>query len=188
MMYFIRSYLLAGLVLHKLVWEAMKRRMPASAPSTQISPKVRILSALKVAILAAILLQALLPDFLPISQQPGNLRIVGLILYTIGLVIAVTARIQLGRNWSDIEKSFVTHGHRLVARGLYRFVRHPIYTGDIVLLAGFELALNSWAVAAVLPLVLYVRIQAVKEERKLLKSLPGYDRYYQQTSRFIPFF
>jgi protein-S-isoprenylcysteine O-methyltransferase Ste14 len=183
----LRIYLLAGLVFHKAVWEIMKRRAKASAAENSPPPKAKALSALKVAILIAIIVQTLVPDVFPIVKEPANLRIAGLILYTLGLVIAVSARIQLGMNWSDIEKSFVTDSHALVARGLYRFVRHPIYTGDTMLLAGLELALNSWGVAAVVPLVIYVRMQAMKEERKLLASLPGYEQYYRHTSRFIPF-
>jgi protein-S-isoprenylcysteine O-methyltransferase Ste14 len=182
-----RLYLLAGLVFHKAVWEVMKRRVRTPGSEKQPAPKVKILSALKIAILAAIILQTFLPDFLPILEHPENLRRAGLILYTLGLAIAVSARIQLGQNWSDIEKSFVARSHLLVARGLYRFVRHPIYTGDLMLLAGLELTLNSWAVVAVIPLMFYVRMQAVKEERKLLDSLPGYQQYYSQTSRFLPF-
>lgn len=184
---FLRIYLLAGLVFHKAVWEVMKRRAKASSSDPPPAPKARVLSALKVAILIAILVQTLVPDILPIVSEPEYLRVAGLILYTFGLVIAVAARIQLGMNWSDIEKSFVADDHSLVARGLYRFVRHPIYTGDTMLLAGLELALNSWGVAAVIPLMFYVRMQAVKEERRLLASLPGYEQYYRHTSRFIPF-
>jgi protein-S-isoprenylcysteine O-methyltransferase Ste14 len=182
-----RIYLLSGLVFHKAVWEIMKRRVRTGAPQESPAPGARVLSALKIAILAAIVVQTQLPDVLPITDTPRNLRLAGLILYTAGLLIAVSARIQLGRNWSDIEKSFLTDRHLLVVRGLYGFVRHPIYTGDVMLLAGLELALNSWAIATVIPLVLYVRMQAVKEERRLLDSLPGYDQYYRRTSRFIPF-
>jgi protein-S-isoprenylcysteine O-methyltransferase Ste14 len=184
---FLRIYLLAGLVFHKAVWEIMKRRTKASASENPPAPKARALSALKVAILIAIIVQTLLPDVFPIVAEPEHLRLAGLILYTLGLIIAVSARVQLGMNCSDIEKSFVSDDHSLVARGLYRFVRHPIYTGDTILLAGLELALNSWGVAAVIPLVFYVRMQAMKEERKLLASLPGYEQYYRHTSRFIPF-
>jgi protein-S-isoprenylcysteine O-methyltransferase Ste14 len=183
----IRLYLLAGLVFHKAVWEVMKRRAGTPAPEKQPSSKAKILSAVKIAILAAIVVQTFLPDFLPILEHPENLRKAGLILYSMGLAIAVSARIQLGQNWSDIEKSFVSRGHLLVARGLYKFVRHPIYTGDLILLAGLELTLNSWAVLAVVPMMFYVRMQAVKEERRLLDSLPGYQQYYNQTSRFLPF-
>lgn len=166
----------------------MKKRIGAPPREKAAAPRARLLSGLKVVILIGIVVQTILPaEILPITRQSTNVYTAGLVLYTLGLAIAVLARVQLGRNWSDIEKSFVVSGHSLVARGLYRFVRHPIYTGDLLLLAGLELALNSWGVLGVIPMAFYVRIQAMQEERKLLESLPGYDRYYRQTSRFVPF-
>jgi protein-S-isoprenylcysteine O-methyltransferase len=113
------------------------------------------------------------------------LRAVGIAIYTLGLMMAVVARCQLGRNWSDIEKSRVKRDHMLVAHGIYRWVRHPIYAGDLLLL-GLELALNSWAALGVLPLALYVRQKAAGEERDLARTL-GYDDYWRRTGRFLPF-
>jgi protein-S-isoprenylcysteine O-methyltransferase Ste14 len=127
------------------------------------------------------------PEFLPIARDPAALRIIGAAIYTLGLLTALTARLQLGRNWSDIEKASLMENHALVAHGLYRWVRHPIYAGDVLLLLGLELALNSWAAAGVVALALYVRRQAMSEERELLQTLPGYDQYYRRTARFLPF-
>jgi protein-S-isoprenylcysteine O-methyltransferase Ste14 len=187
----IRIYLLGGLLLHKAVWEMMKVRGlgPAEKPdSEKIRPlKARVLSAVKVGILIAILVQTLAPDFLPLSQDPGVVRTIGLLFYTLGLAAAVTARVQLGRNWSDIEKAHLQEDHALVARGLYRYVRHPIYGGDLMMLFGLELALNSWCVLGVIALIVYVRRQAIREERQLLRALPGYDQYCRRTTRFLPF-
>jgi protein-S-isoprenylcysteine O-methyltransferase Ste14 len=183
----LRCYLLVGLVAHKAVWEILKRRQPTRSAPQNPSPKARLLSAAKVLILAAIVVQTVAPELFPIARDPATLRIAGTTIYTLGLLIAVTARLQLGRNWSDIEKSAVLQDHALVARGLYRWVRHPIYAGDVLLLLGLELALNSWIVAAVAVLALYVRRQAMSEERALLRTLPGYDQYYRRTARFLPF-
>jgi protein-S-isoprenylcysteine O-methyltransferase Ste14 len=189
----IRIYLLGGLLLHKAVWEMMKVRAsradeePASNARRSRSLKARALSAVKLGILVAILIQTLVPDFLPLSQDPRMLRSIGLVFYTLGLVAAVTARIQLGRNWSDIEKARLQQDHALVARGLYRYVRHPIYGGDLLMLFGLELALNSWCVLGVIALIVYVRKQAIREERQLLQALPGYDQYCRRTTRFLPF-
>jgi len=66
-------------------------------------------------------------------------------------------------------------------------VRHPIYTGDLLLLLGLELALNSWAVIGVVAMAVYVRRQAIREERNLLEKIPGYDQYCRCTARFVPF-
>lgn len=118
------------------------------------------------------MLAALAPEIAPTSSEPQPLRISGLTIYTLGLLMAIVARLQLGRNWSDIEKSRVKRDQILVAHGLYRWVRHPIYAGDLLLLLGLELALNSWAVAGVVVLALYVRQQATREERALAESCP----------------
>ena len=182
-----RIYLLLGLVLHKAVWEIMKRR--ERPPQWQESQplKTRLASGAKLAVLAALVVQILAPELLPISRAPTTLRAAGLLLYTLGWVTAVTARIQLGRNWSDIEKSCIKQDHALVSHGLYRVVRHPIYTGDLLLLLGLELALNSWAVIGVVAVAIYVRQQAIREERNLLERIPGYDQYCRRTARFVPF-
>jgi len=183
----IRLYLLAGLVLHKAVWEILKRSGPRVERKAGISLKSRILSLVKIVILAGIILQTLVPEIAPISGDPQTLRAIGIGIYTAGLLMAIMARVQLGRNWSDIEKSRVRNDHALVAHGLYKLVRHPIYAGDLLLLLGLEMALNSWAVAGVLALALYVRQKAAAEERVLAETLPGYGEYCKRTARFLPF-
>ena len=182
----IRLYLLGGLILHKAVWEALKRRGAGAAPAPVPSNKARVLSLVKIAILAGIVAQTLAPEIAPISSQPQTLRAVGIAIYTLGLMMAIVARCQLGRNWSDIEKSRVKRDHMLVAHGIYRWVRHPIYAGDLLLL-GLKLALNSWAALGVLPLALYVRQKAAGEERDLARTLAGYNEYCRRTARFLPF-
>lgn len=183
----LRFYLLSGLLVHKAVWEILKRRQPGRDTAKARPPKIRLLSAAKVVILVAIVVQTFSPEFLPIARDSTALRLTGTVIYTLGLLTAIIARLQLGRNWSDIEKSSVMDNHALVAHGLYRWVRHPIYVGDVLLLLGLELALNSWGAAGVVALALYVRRQVVTEERALLKTLPGYDQYCRRTARFVPF-
>jgi|SRR5579863_1345553 len=183
----IRIYLLCGLLLHKAVWEVLKVRQGAVAKKSPRGLKVQLLSAIKVAVLLGIIVQTVIPNFLPISTDPSALSLVGLVLYTLGLVTAVAGRVQLGWNWSDIEKAYVKKDHALVSHGLYRYVRHPIYAGDLLLLLGLELALNSWCVLGMLALAVYIRRQAIREESQLLRALPGYDQYCRRTTRFLPF-
>ncbi|MBV9397095.1 MAG: isoprenylcysteine carboxylmethyltransferase family protein [Bryobacterales bacterium] len=183
----IRLYLLAGLVLHKAVWEILKWRGPRVERKTEIPLKSRIVSLVKVVILAGVILQTVVPEIAPIFSNPKLPRAIGTGVYTAGLLMAILARVQLGRNWSDIEKSQVRNDHALVAHGLYKLVRHPIYAGDLLLLLGLEMALNSWAVLGVVALVLYVRRKAAAEERALAKTLPGYGEYCKRTARFLPF-
>jgi len=138
-------------------------------------------------ILIGIAVQAFLPDILPISDSAGTIRLTGVVIYTAGLIIALLGRIQLGNNWSDIEAAQVLTRQRVVSQGLYRFIRHPIYVGDILLLAGFELTLNSWLVLGVLAMTPIILWLAVGEEKMLVSNLSGYEEYRARTKRFIPF-
>jgi protein-S-isoprenylcysteine O-methyltransferase Ste14 len=184
----LRLYLLSGLVLHKLVWEVLKRSRPVDAArGSAPAPRVRAVKVVKVAILAAILVQTLSPEVLPIAQDAAALRLMGAAMFTVGLLTAISGRLQLGDNWLDIETSGVMKSQRVVQRGLYRVVRHPIYTGDLILLIGLELALNSWFVLAACLLVPVVTWKAVGEEKMLARSLPGYAEYCRQTKRFVPY-
>ena len=147
----------------------------------------RVAKMVKLAILVGILVQTLLPDVLPIMSDPSALRLAGAALFSAGLLVAIVARIQLGNNWSDIEAGGVKANQNLVASGIYRSVRHPIYAGDLLLLFGLELALNSWLMLGMFPLAAVVYWQTLREERFLLRSLPGYADYCSSTYRFIPF-
>lgn len=183
----LRLYLLLGLVGHKLVWELLKREPSRAPASTAVSPARRAVKLAKVAFLAGIIVQTLLPDILPISAEPFWVRTIGVIVYTAGLATAIVARMQLGTNWIDIEDARVLSGQQVVATGLYRYVRHPIYTGDLLLLLGLQLSLNSWLVLGVLLLAGVVAWRARHEEALLRAQLPGYAQYCATTARFVPF-
>jgi protein-S-isoprenylcysteine O-methyltransferase Ste14 len=182
----LRLYLLAGLVAHKAVWEVLKRRPTAAHRAPARGPTVALVKLAKIALLIGIVAQTLLPPILPIADDATALQLLGVPLYTLGLLIAITARWQLGTNWADIEAAQVLDQQHVVASGLYRYLRHPIYTGDLLLLIGLELSLNSWLVLALLPLIPVVVWRAVQEERMLVQRLPGYAAYCADTWRFVP--
>jgi protein-S-isoprenylcysteine O-methyltransferase Ste14 len=177
------------MVLHKLLWEVMKRGDGAPKQSDE-RPAAGQLSPVKLAkmgVLGFLLLQTLALNVLPISARPRSLRIVGLMVYLSGLTVAIAGRLGLGNNWVDLEDSKVLPEHAVVSTGVYRYIRHPIYTGDLLLLTGLQLALNSWLVLGVLAPLLVVFRRAVVEERQLVDELPGYAGYQARTKRFIPF-
>ena len=186
----LRIYLLSGLVAHKAVWELLKRRQLRSNATTD--PLTRSLPAtviklLKVGILLGIIVQTMLPEIAPIEIGSDNLRIVGVALFTVGLIVAITSRVQLGNNWSDIESATILDADAVISNGIYGYIRHPIYVGDLLLLIGLELSLNSWLVAAVLLTLPVVLWKAVREEKMLADKLPGYHTYCLRTKRFIPY-
>jgi len=192
-MLFLKAYLLFGLIVHKAVWEILKRKQTASGPAQSVTNKVsgsfqlRLVKLTKIVILLGIAVQIFLPDLLPISHEPFLIRVVGTTVYTIGLLLAIRSRAELGANWSDIETARISGEHVVISNGPYRYIRHPIYVGDLLLLVGLELALNSWFALGVLLLAPIVLRQALREEEKLASRLPAYQKYCAETKRFIPF-
>lgn len=185
-MLILQLYLFFGLIFHKVIWEVLKLRS-AEKPVESASAKLKIIKSVKVAILLGVIVQIWIPDLPPIMSDPFWLRLAGVILFTLGLATAVTARFQLGDNWANIETGQVLRRQNVVESGIYGFVRHPIYTGDLLLLLGLELALNSWLVCGILLLAPVVTLQAMKEEQMLVEAFPGYEQYCRRSKRFIPF-
>jgi protein-S-isoprenylcysteine O-methyltransferase len=82
----------------------------------------------------------------------------------------------------------VQTGQQLVTRGPYRFIRHPSYTGALIMFVASCVLLRSWVVAvlAVLALVLAFRRRIRYEEALLVKTLPGYQGYISRTYKLFP--
>jgi protein-S-isoprenylcysteine O-methyltransferase Ste14 len=78
---------------------------------------------------------------------------------------------------------------RVISTGPYAVVRHPMYAGVLVMVAGVPLALDSLWGLAVLALALPVLAWRMLDEEKLLKKdLPGYAEYMQKVRyRLIPY-
>lgn len=194
----LRLALFGGLVLHKIVWEVLRLRDQAAAPTPSplngrtdfdtTQPVIKeVAKKAKGAILLGLLAQTLFVTAFPISARPVRIRAAGGLLFLGGLATAIAGRVALGRSWSNIEDATVQVDHRLVTRGVYRFIRHPIYAGDSLLLIGLQMALNSWlAVAMLAPLAIFAR-RAIAEEARLAQAIPGYADYCRRTKRFVPF-
>jgi protein-S-isoprenylcysteine O-methyltransferase Ste14 len=83
----------------------------------------------------------------------------------------------------------INENQKVISNGLYRFVRHPMYLGVIIMYIPIPIALGSyWGLIAVtgVPIALIFRI--INEEKVLSDQLPGYNDYCQKTKyRLIPF-
>ncbi len=120
-------------------------------------------------------------------QIAGPFRAAGLVVMWLGLGIRVWAIAALGRAFRTTVE--VDPGQAVVSSGPYRWVRHPSYSGLLMIVTGCGLAAGNWlalAVCAFLPLpALLRRIQV--EEAELTRVLGDRYRAYQaQTKRLIP--
>jgi protein-S-isoprenylcysteine O-methyltransferase Ste14 len=78
---------------------------------------------------------------------------------------------------------------RVIDSGPYAVVRHPMYVGGLVLVAGIPLALGSWiGLASLAPFAAVIAWRLLDEERFLSTHLPGYPEYCAKTRyRLIPY-
>jgi protein-S-isoprenylcysteine O-methyltransferase Ste14 len=109
------------------------------------------------------------------------------ILTISGLVIAILARRTLGDNWSaNVE---LKENHKLVTKGIYGVVRHPIYLGMFMMTVGAVLVFQSITVFSIFGVVMIVFIIRMKKEEELItKAFPDeYPAYKKRTKALIPF-
>jgi protein-S-isoprenylcysteine O-methyltransferase Ste14 len=122
--------------------------------------------------------------FAPLALWPVQL---GLALTFAGLAGAIWARMLLGGNWSS--EVTLKRDHELIVAGPYRWVRHPIYTGVLLALAGTALALGEWrgALAVLLAGIAYWRKLRIEEAVMRRQFGETYARYAERVPALIPF-
>jgi protein-S-isoprenylcysteine O-methyltransferase Ste14 len=111
---------------------------------------------------------------------------IGLGLTALGVGIAIWARLSLGANWSGTVT--LKKEHELVRKGLYRWIRHPIYTG--IALGMFGSAIIRGYLAGLIGaglVLLGFYIKAKKEESFLRQEFgAGFDEHARRTGMFLP--
>lgn len=103
----------------------------------------------------------------------------------VGMLVLVVALVQLGRSLTALPTPLPEA--TLKTRGLYRWVRHPIYSGVLLLAVPSALLIRSWlALGCALALVAWFTAKARFEEDLLRRRYPAYDVYAEATPRFVP--
>jgi protein-S-isoprenylcysteine O-methyltransferase Ste14 len=104
-----------------------------------------------------------------------------------GLLFSVAARAYLGRNWSGTVT--LKQDHKLVTRGPYRFVRHPIYTGLLLAFLGSGFARGDLGGVAAIALVLWALWRKLRMEERWMREQFGeaYVAYSRRVAALVPF-
>ncbi len=119
------------------------------------------------------------------STVPVWLCLLGDLLVAAGLTVAMLVVIQNSYAAATIT---VEAGQTVASGGLYKFVRHPMYAADLVMMVGMPLALGSyWGLLFVLPGIAVLVFRILDEEKLLTQDLPGYREYAQHVRyRLVP--
>jgi protein-S-isoprenylcysteine O-methyltransferase Ste14 len=117
------------------------------------------------------------------TPAPAAFAVAGLVVIWVGLAVRVWAVTALGGSFSTFVQ--VVADQAVVTRGPYRWVRHPSYTGLLLVVLGFGLGAGNWSsllVCAVVPLLGLLPRIAV-EESEMIRVLGERYRSYQRTTR-----
>lgn len=119
------------------------------------------------------------PSWLPVA--------VGLSLAWMGMALRAWSVRTLGEFFTvDVT---VAESQRVVDDGPYALVRHPSYTGMVMAILGFGIALDSWGgAAAALFLPLLAVVNRIRYEEAMLRRELGepYEAYASRTARLVP--
>jgi len=110
---------------------------------------------------------------------------VGFVLMDIGVALALVGLVQLGRNLTPLPRPIV--GGTLVTSGIYAWMRHPLYSGLVLVTLGFALMTMSLA-RIFLSALLFALLDAksAQEEIWLVETYPEYAEYQQRVKKFLP--
>jgi len=113
------------------------------------------------------------------------LILAGAVLFLAGGIIGVAGVVVLGGSRTPFPCP--PAGARLVQRGVYAWMRHPLYTSVMLASFGWALIWQSWpAGLAAVVLAVFYDAKARHEEHWLREAFPEYPDYQKRVRRFIP--
>ena len=113
--------------------------------------------------------------------------ITGMCLAVTGLIIRISSVLTLSRQFTYTVTRI--EDHELIDRGLYKFLRHPGYLGQLIIFLGVSVSLSNWlSITAMMIPVLAGYINRIFVEEKFMEKVMGqkYLDYKVRTWRLIP--
>ncbi len=114
---------------------------------------------------------------------------IGAAIFIIALWVLWRSHADLGRNWSVTVE--IKEEHALVTDGVFRYIRHPMYTAHCLWGIAQVLLIQNW-IAGLASLVVFLSfflLRVPREEKRMLENFgEEYRLYMDKTGRFIPRF
>jgi len=170
------------------------------APHGHRSRKIKVVNSRKGTLEIVLLTFAWLGFFVPIvwvaspafavaefPLHPAMLA-AGVACIALGLWLFHRSHADLGTNWSITLE--MREGHRLVTHGVYRRVRHPMYSALLLYSLGQALAVPNWIAGPsyLVVMVLLIALRLGPEERMMRETFgKEYEEYAERTKRLVPF-
>ena len=119
----------------------------------------------------------------------NTLFIVGMALFVIGFIIRIHSLLTRKQYFTySVAK---VENHKIIETGLYKFIRHPGYLGQLIIFVGISISISNWLslLVMMIPVTLGYLYRIKVEERFMLEQLgKEYMSYQERTKRLIPMF
>lgn len=181
---FALSTWIPGVYLFRTNPVAHQRRMRGGPAAETRSAQKVVMGGWWVSLAATVVLSALDHRF-GWSRVPAAICLAGDVLVAVGLLWGVLVVVQNSYAAATVR---VEEGQKLASTGLYGLVRHPMYTGNLIMNAGIPLALGSyWGLVFLIAGVIVLASRIRDEETLLQEELAGYREYMQKVPyRLLP--
>ena len=162
----------------------LKRRM-SGGPTAEKEPAQRIIMSLASLGFIGLLVVPALDHRFAWSHMQASVAVAGDGLLVLGWLAIFFVFKENTFTSATIE---LAPDHKVISTGPYALIRHPMYAGALVMLAGIPIALGSWwgllIIVAMMPALIW---RLLDEEKFLARNLPGYVEYQQKVRyRLIP--
>ncbi len=166
--------------------ERTKKNQVVTRTAQTLETALLVLVALGTLVLPLVFLFSSWLGFADYPLPPTG-TIAGVILLPLSLYLFWRSHHDLGRNWSQTLE--IRNNHELVTHGVYRRVRHPMYTAILLFSLAQALLLENWLAgpSAFLTFSLLLLFRLPREESLLLSAFgPAYSTYSLTTGRLLP--
>ena len=142
-----------------------------------------IFVGLQLGLMGSYLLDPVFYHFTPHSY----LKVVSIAIGILGLLIIGVALLQLNTHLSPFPSPKT--GSKLIQNGVYRYMRHPIYTGILCLFGSYAVYTGSvFKICVIGVLVILFYYKSSYEEKRLTQYFKAYPDYKRKAGRFFPRF
>ena len=116
---------------------------------------------------------------------PFGIQLLAFVMVTGGALLTATSMMRLGSGLTPSPRP--DEKSKLITSGVYKYIRHPIYSGIILILTGISVySLNFPRGLLTLLLLILFYYKSRYEEELLLLRYPEYRDYMKHTGRFFP--
>jgi protein-S-isoprenylcysteine O-methyltransferase Ste14 len=112
--------------------------------------------------------------------------IAGGLILSAGVLLLAVAIFRLGSNLTAVP--YPKDQGTLIETGPYRYVRHPMYFGGILIAFGWACLVHGWLTAGyALIMLVFFDVKSRREEKWLKEKFSGYGEYQKRVRKLIPF-